>query len=284
MAEPEVENVGDELRGDVEMAEDNTAGVTVVEESTFDTSVETQAHVSFLDYLKSPMVEVHIGSTSPTILTAHQAILVKSPYLKEACDTFPANSAGSDRRIDLPDDDIHAVGSVLEYLYNGEYFPRRIDPTSKNSSLEADDTIPSPDEHGVGLLRHARVYTLADKLRLPKLKSLAHSKIHNTASTAKGEIVYARYVYAETSEGDEIRKPVAAFWAQRSHLLRHEAEGEFRTMCLDFPQFGFEVLSLVLDRMEKGKGGAAAVRDDAGASSGRGQSTPHTGRKRQRNI
>ena len=59
-------------------------------------------------------------------------------------------------------------------------------------------------------------------------------------------------MYKETSPDDEnIRRPVAAFWATRSHVLRHEAEKEFKRMCLEFPQFGFDVLSLVLDAQEK---------------------------------
>lgn len=174
----------------------------------------------------------------------------------------------------MPDDDLAAVGSVLEYLYNGEYFPKRLS-SNKNSALEDDPSIPQPDSEGVALLRHARVYTLANKFGLPALKSLAHAKIHRTDSTAKGEIAYARYVYSETSAEDAtIRKPVAAFWATRSHVLRHEAEAEFRNMCLEFPQFGFDVLSLVLDHKEKGKSGG-----EVGVS---GTPVVHAGRKRQR--
>lgn len=117
--------------------------------------------------------------------------------------------------------------------------------------MEHDPTVPH-DNDGVALLRHARVYTLAQRFGLPALAALAHKKIHLTSSTAKGEIAYARFVYKETSADDEnIRKPVAAFWASRSYVLRHEAEQEFRRMCLEFPQFGFDVLSLVLDAQEK---------------------------------
>ena len=36
----------------------------------------------------------------------------------------------------------------------------------------------------------------------------------------------------------------------RSHVLRHEVE-EFRRTCLEFVQYGFDVLSLVLDQKEK---------------------------------
>jgi len=85
---------------------------------------------------------------------------------------------------------------------------------------------------------------LAETLSLPGLKSLASSKIHSVNSTAKGEIAYARYVYAHTHKDDTtIRAPVANFWATRSHTLRAEAEDEFRSMCLEFPQFGYDVLS-----------------------------------------
>jgi len=92
------------------------------------------------------------------------------------------------------------------------------------------------------------------------LKQLAHSKIHRTTSTALGEIQYARYVYKTTLPTDTtIRKPIATFWATRSHVLRHEAEEEFRAMCLEYPQFGFDVLSLVLDHKEQSDGSAGGV-------------------------
>ncbi len=137
-------------------------------------------------------------------------------------------------------------------MYTNEYFPRRL---SGDKGLEVDPTLPAQDESGEQLLKHARVYTLASKLGISELKALAMSKIHLVGSTAKGEIAYARYVYQHTSPDDAgIRKPVARFWSLRSHVLRHEAEEEFRSMCLEFPQFGFDVLSLVLDAREKGKG------------------------------
>lgn len=104
--------------------------------------------------------------------------------------------------------------------------------------------MPAVDESGDQLLKHARVYTLAEKFGVEKLKSLATSKIHCVNSTAKGEIAYARYVYAYTNKDDtSIRAPVANFWATRSHTLRSEAEGEFRSLCLEYPQFGYDVLS-----------------------------------------
>jgi regulator of PEP synthase PpsR (kinase-PPPase family) len=96
------------------------------------------------------------------------------------------------------------------------------------------------------------VYTLAEKLGISTLKSLAHSKIHRINSTSLGELEYARYVYANTKSDDvTIRKPVSNFWGMRGHILRHESEEEFRQLCLDVPQFCFDVLSVVLDQREK---------------------------------
>ncbi|KAF2805473.1 uncharacterized protein BDZ99DRAFT_466463 [Mytilinidion resinicola] len=233
---------------------------------------EKEKRVTFLDFLKSPIVAIDIGTgEDQTTLHAHQDMLIKSPYFAEICANF--SEGETDRRISLPHDNLTATGSVLEYLYNDEYFPRRLSPGHKSSEVETDPSIPLPDNNGESLLRHARVYTLADKFRLPALKSLAHSKISKTQSNAKGEIAYARFVYKETSAEDKtIRKPVAAFWATRSHVLRHQAEDEFRAMCLEFPQFGFDVLSLVLDKQEK----TGAPRGEASVN------VPVSGRKRAR--
>jgi hypothetical protein len=134
-----------------------------------------------------------------------------------------------------------AVGCFLEYLYTGDYFPKKV-PGQR--TLETDPSIPKVDESGEQLLKHARVYTLAEKFQVPNLRTLASSKIHCVNSTAKGEIAYARYVYAYTSETDTtVRAPVANFWANRSHTLRAEAEPEFKSLCLEYPQFGYDVLS-----------------------------------------
>ncbi|KAF1987452.1 hypothetical protein K402DRAFT_392715 [Aulographum hederae CBS 113979] len=277
MADPEAQipDVEDTPIEDVEMgAAEDGEGAEAEESMLPDIEPDLPARETFVDFFKSPIVELIVGTgEDQTVLTAHQAFLHKSPYFAELL------SQSSSRRVDLPHDDLTAVGSFLEYLYNDEYFPKRLHPHSKDSALETDPTLPSPDDNGVALLRHARVYTLADKFGLPALKSLAHSKIHRTGSTARGEMAYARFVYKETSAEDTtIRKPVAAFWATRSHVLRHEADAKFRSMCLEFPQFAFDVLTLVLDQKEKGSG--------SGGGGGAGPSVvlpvPASGRKRAR--
>lgn len=207
---------------------------------------DVQETPMFIDYLKSSIIELAIGEgEEQTILHAHQGLLVQSPFLANLITN--SDSSSSPRRITL-NEDVPATASLLEYLYKKDYFPTLNTP----SALEHDPSIPSADDTGIALLRHARIYTLAKKLGLPGLSALAHRKIHLVESTARGEIAYARYVYAHTTAEDrDIRRPVAQFWATRSHVLRHEAEHDFRDTCLNFPQFGFDVLSMVLDAQER---------------------------------
>jgi hypothetical protein len=237
----DVEMVGEEDAA--EAVDDGAAG-----EDPEETVVSTiNPRTIFLDYLKSPIVDLNIGSgAEKTRLTTHRALLERSPYFAERLAALPANKL----TLAFPEESLDAFGCFLQYQYTGEYFPRRL--PNVHDGLETDPSQPAIDDTGSQLLKHARVYTLAEKFKIPELKTLAHSKIHRINSTAVGEIAYARYVYGHTPQDDvTIRKPVAAFWATRSHVLRHEAEAEFKAMCLDHPQFGFDVLSIVLDQREK---------------------------------
>jgi BTB/POZ domain len=258
MADPEVE-IAASAEPDVEMA--GTEGEAADGENgdisgpaEEDDNGRPNPQTVFLEYLRSPIVELVVSSgDNATLLTAHEALVAQSPYFAAKL----TGQTGDRRRLDLPEESLDAIGCFLQYQYTGEYFPRRI--ASNPDGLETDPSVPDVDETGSQLLKHARVYTLAQKLGMPELKTLAHSKIHRINSTAVGEIAYARYVYGNTPATDvTIRKPVAAFWATRSHVLRHEAEEEFRQMCLEFPQFGFDVLNLVLDQREK----RSAARDE----------------------
>ncbi|KAL2444325.1 hypothetical protein ABEF95_016625 [Exophiala dermatitidis] len=235
---------GHEVEDDTQEQQEGEGNVT--NEQNGDSAVTTRnPRTVFLDYLKSPIVHLVVGSgDDETTLTAHKAILEESPFFKEKLSGLD----DEDLRIDLHEESLDAMVCFLQYQYTGEYFPRRL----ANDSLESDPSMPPIDNTGEQLLRHARVYTPAGKLGMPALKTLAHAKIHLINSTAVGEIAYARFVYGNTPPDDVIiRKPVAAFWATRSHVLRHEAEAEFKAMCLEYPQFGFDVLSLVLDQREK---------------------------------
>ncbi|KAM0482450.1 hypothetical protein ACHAPX_002968 [Trichoderma viride] len=206
--------------------------------------VNEEERKSFASHLKSPVVTLVVGKEEPAVLKAHQEFLVRSPYFEDICKTF-AEDESVPRSIDLPDEDIDAVGCFLEFLYTEEYFPRKL-PGQR--SLEHDPSVPAVDDSGIQLLKHARIYTLAQKWGVAALQTLSSSKIYCINSTVKGEIEYARYIYAHTAVDDTtIRAPVANFWATRSHTLRSEAEDEFKSLCLEFPQFGFDILTRVLD-------------------------------------
>ncbi|RAL15024.1 uncharacterized protein BO97DRAFT_403659 [Aspergillus homomorphus CBS 101889] len=223
------------------------------------------AGLQFLDFLTSPIVELVVGSgQSRTVLTAHQSLLLESPLLTEKVATFGESGP---RRIELPAEDVEAFGYFLQFQYTRDYSTARAEAHTGQEAVVGDD------DSGEQLLKHARVYTLAEKLGIPSLKTIAHSKIHRINSTSQGEIAYARYVYTNTPADDvTIRKPVATFWALRSHVLRHEAEDEFKKLCIDVPQFCYDVLSLVLDQKEK------RAQDRAEAESG----VKGSGRKRLR--
>ncbi|EGC44388.1 conserved hypothetical protein [Histoplasma capsulatum var. duboisii H88] len=249
MAEPRIEVPAES--GDVDMAGLEEPPVEVAAQSLSTTEQKLVVPMG-----KKQMLELVVGrGDDQTTLTAHQAILTASPFFKNAVTQFTDDGPiflplFQKRRIVLEDEVLDTIGCFLQYQYTGEYFPRRL--SAPSDALETDPSIPEVDDTGDQLLKHARIYTLTEKLGLQNLKQLAHSKIHHINSTAQGEIAYARYVYGNTPADDiTIRKPVAAFWATRSHVLRHKAEKEFKSMCLEYPQFGFDVLSLVLDQKEK---------------------------------
>ncbi|EFX00575.1 hypothetical protein CMQ_7577 [Grosmannia clavigera kw1407] len=266
-ATPEAIAAGDDNSGTTESA------ALVVGTSNVEGSEETEKaeakRTSFTTYLRSPVVTLRVGEDEKgASLTAHQALLVQSPYFAQLCAAFTDD--GSPRTIDLADQNVDAVGCFLEYLYTSDYFPRKV--PGHAHQLETDPDLPDVDETGEQLLKHARVYTLASWLEMPALQALASSKIHCVNSTAKGEIAYARYVYEYTAADDKaVRSPVAKFWATRSHTLRAEAEKEFQALCLEFPQFAYDVLTRVLDEKLKRE------RDD------RPHSVVGSARKRARN-
>jgi hypothetical protein len=137
---------------------------------------------------------------------------------------------------------VDAFSCFLQFQYTRDYSIPESDTTNLS---EADKTEKD-------MLCHARIYTLAEKLGLPNLKSLAHGKIHKIKGTPGAELAYARYVYTHTSAEDTaIRRPVAAHWANQSHVLRHEVGDNFKQLCIEVPQFAFDVLTIILDRKEK---------------------------------
>lgn len=185
-----------------------------------------------LSYLSSPIVTITVGTST---LTAHLALLQRSPYF-----TFPSPLGTSPLTVDgLASEDIEAVGSFLQYLYTDEYTPRLISGNRPGELVLEGIQETEIDNDGSHLLKHARVYTLAEKLGMEELKTLSHSKIHRISSTAKGELEYARFVYGNTPKDDRtIRSPIASFWAHRS-------------MCFFF-LLSFSLVLFVCSRLTRG--------------------------------
>lgn len=83
-----------EAAGDVEMSEtqentqegddaDNNDGTVAEAESE-----EIMPRLIFASYLQSPLVTLIIGTGEQAVMTAHQGLLVQSPYFREACAAF----------------------------------------------------------------------------------------------------------------------------------------------------------------------------------------------------
>lgn len=50
---------------------------------------ETPARVTYIDYLKSPIIGLSVGQgDEQALLTAHQALLTRSPWFADACAKF----------------------------------------------------------------------------------------------------------------------------------------------------------------------------------------------------
>ncbi|CAG8232627.1 unnamed protein product [Penicillium nalgiovense] len=198
------------------------------------------AGFNFLDFLTSPIVEIIVGEgDDETVMTAHQSLLMEAPLLAEFVNNLEASRP---RRITLAEEDVDAFGCFLQFQYTRDYTVIRTETPGETAA----------DKSGDELLRHARVYTLAEKLGLPNLQRIAHAKIHKVQSSPSAELSYARYVYTHTPAADTtIRKPVATYWANQSHVLRQEVGDDFKKLCIEVPEFSFDVLTIILDRKLK---------------------------------
>ncbi|KAJ5637287.1 hypothetical protein N7490_007166 [Penicillium lividum] len=210
------------------------------------------AQLTLNSFLVSPFVDIVVGQgDDETVFKAHQSLLLESPFLNEFVKHFESTGP---RRIMLPTENVEAFGCFLEFQYTRDYTVSQNETGLTNGS----------DDGGDQLLRHARIYTLAEKLGLPHLKSLAHKKVHKVNGTPGGELAYARYVYTHTKPDDStIRRPVASYWASRGHILRHDLEDQFRKLCIEVPEFAFDVLTIVMDRNEKNTELESSIRGSA---------------------
>jgi hypothetical protein len=80
-----VDMAGEEPLVDIEIVEGDDNGFPFQGEPLED----APARVTFIDYLKSPAISLLVGQgDEQALLTAHQALLVTSPWFEEACARF----------------------------------------------------------------------------------------------------------------------------------------------------------------------------------------------------
>jgi hypothetical protein len=112
MPSDEVDRVPEDIastQNDVEMEEgDNSTQIAVMEnpaesseqallaeirttedvDAEADPVEEEEERKTFANHLMSPVITLLVGKDEPTILTAHQAFLIRSPYFEEICKAF----------------------------------------------------------------------------------------------------------------------------------------------------------------------------------------------------
>lgn len=96
--------MGDEIPADVEMVGEEIiqveigANVTTNGENGIafqddEEEVVIPTRVTFVDHLRSPIVELLVGEgEEQALLTAHQALLVQSSFFEDACSQFSDNA------------------------------------------------------------------------------------------------------------------------------------------------------------------------------------------------
>ncbi|KAG5935339.1 hypothetical protein E4U53_000456 [Claviceps sorghi] len=167
------------------------------------------------------------------LFAAHEDVLCHSPFFNNALRNTYMDFVA--KKIALPDEEPEIFSSVLEYLYQGDYFPRLTHNERRNSyELEpahgeraAESTVYHRGVDG-NLLRDTVIYCAAQKYGLEELKKLALRKqglresaappcppplliatsLHLINRTAESGIqcstilASARYAYAHTPDTD----------------------------------------------------------------------------------
>jgi hypothetical protein len=100
-------------------------------------------------YLASPMVEIEVGTgDAARTLHAHSKLLEQSPWMAQQIASFSDDATS--RQIEFKTEDSDTVGAFLQFLYTGEYYPKR-----QGDVLES---VPgAASDGGEELLRHASV-------------------------------------------------------------------------------------------------------------------------------
>ncbi|KAK2734826.1 hypothetical protein FQN55_002521 [Onygenales sp. PD_40] len=140
----------------------------------------------------------------------------------------------------FPGERPHALYRMLEYIYKGDY---------ATGSRALDGTKDDPD-----LLKHTRVFLLADYFDVKDLKELCAQKFAKQADwlwTSEEFIRSIRMVYSiPKSSGQCMRNEIYAVVQDRIEQL-HEKEN-FRELLKECAEFAADVVDMVLDKYANG--------------------------------
>lgn len=88
----DVEMVGEEIMQVETGANATTNGENGIAFQDKEEEVVIPTRVTFVDHLRSPIVELLVGEgEGQALLSAHQALLVQSPFFEDACSQFSDN-------------------------------------------------------------------------------------------------------------------------------------------------------------------------------------------------
>ncbi|KFY42048.1 hypothetical protein V494_02644 [Pseudogymnoascus sp. VKM F-4513 (FW-928)] len=173
-------------------------------------------------------VKLYLGE-SKTQFLAHQVVLgTRSPYFDDALRS--EFKEGITHEFTYDKDSPHALWRVLQYMYTGNY----TDEPSECLESEGDD---------LELLKHPRVYALADMFRMEELKTLSCKKFElqlqqHWITDAFPDCI--REVYTISMEGSSIRKAVVdAVFSHKKALVQKRA---FQEVVREVGDFAIELV------------------------------------------
>jgi hypothetical protein len=164
----------------------------------------------------SGIITLSIG-LEQQLFAAHKDALCRSPFFQSACQK-------QHKQIDLPDEEPKVFSLILDYLYNGDYYPRLEYDQRRNSWDLADGgkneaIIYTPSGP---ILKDTVLYCAAEKYGLQELKELALRKQGLRSGIPCSTILSsARFAYAHTSDNEsKLRAHYLALIIQARHTFK----------------------------------------------------------------
>lgn len=170
----------------------------------------------------SPIVTLAVGREA-RLFAAHEDVLRQAPFFDIACRGAPSPDPRG-TRISLPDEEPEVFSAVLEFLYKGDYYPRLVRDSSRDtweledaspyspgpgrspasvSSRPTSDATVRLSSAGDEVLRDTAIYCAADRYGLEDLKLLSLRKQGLQSGIDVGTILRsAAYAYAHTPDSD----------------------------------------------------------------------------------